>query len=250
MAALWVKCIQLFVFCIAIDSIACARKPTDVLSDVCSTAFSEGAHGTREGYSKRVRDPSKHISTRLVRYFWFGGVLQAISEETGIARDKLVTGGASQFQDQSSGRGRGIHAAHVIRVGTINSQLKSKSDSLNRALQNFIGHTQNVLREANVWHGVGGDIDRYQSDKLTALADVDFTGPLEPTNRRKVEDLITPFREIIDKYVQSGDAQAKTVLEEDKVTVYCVGPMMLFEEGKAGYDMVKNGDFVKHYDRA
>lgn len=252
MASLSLVCTALFIIFLAIDSIACARTTSKVLSDVCSTAFSEGQHGTREGYSRRVRDPNQHISARLVRYFWFGGILQAISEETGIARDKIVTGGASQFQDQSSGLGMGIHAAHVIRVGTIDKGLRSKSASLTRALQNYIGHTQNVLRDANVWHGVGGDIDRYQSDKLSKLADIDFNGALEPTNRRKVEDLITPFRDIIDKYVQngSGDAKVKKVLEEDKVTIYCVGPLMLFEEGKAGYDMVKNGDFTKHYDRA
>uniref|UniRef100_A0A182QCF1 RanBP2-type domain-containing protein n=1 Tax=Anopheles farauti TaxID=69004 RepID=A0A182QCF1_9DIPT len=234
----------LFIGCMAND-----RRATDLLADLSSSSFDEDTHITRDEYYRRVRDPSKHISTRLVRYFWFGGVLQAISEKTGIARDKLVAGGASQFQDQSSGRGRGIHAAHVIRVGKINSQLKSKSESLNRALENFIGHTQNVVRAVNAWYGVGGAIDRYQSDKLAALAEIDFSGTFGPANERRVDNLIAPFREIIDNYVQTADANVQTELEKGLSSMSLVGSDMLFWEGKAGYNAVKDGIFEQHYSR-
>uniref|UniRef100_A0A9I3EI53 Uncharacterized protein n=1 Tax=Anopheles dirus TaxID=7168 RepID=A0A9I3EI53_9DIPT len=240
-------CIILLV-CLAVDAITCARTKTRVVADACSTAYSEKIHGTREAYNLRIRDPNQHISTRLVRYFRLGGILQAIAEKAGIERTKIVADGSSQFQDQSSGRGHTHHAAHLNRVGAIHSGLKD--ENLKRALQNYIGHTQIVLSEFNVWHGVGGDIDRYQSENLVKLAGIDFNGAMEPSNRRTIEDLITSFRAIIDKYVQngSGDAKVKKVLEEDKLTVYCVGPLMLFEEGKEGYDSVKNGEFVKNYD--
>ncbi|XP_035890599.1 uncharacterized protein LOC118502474 [Anopheles stephensi] len=235
----------------AISSATGARKQSELISDVCSSSFTEGQYESRDLYYRRVRDPNKHISARLVRYFRFGGMLQAISEQTEIPRDKLVTGGASQFQDQSSGLGQTIHAAHIIHVGAINSKLEKKSQPLSRALQNYIGHTQNVLRAANAWHGVGGDIDKYQSNQLAALATVNFAGELETNDRRTVETLITEFRSIIDKYVRDGTHAKgeKLVLDADSVIVYCVVPLMLHEEGRAGYDMVKSGEFVTKYDK-
>ncbi|XP_049288364.1 uncharacterized protein LOC125766436 [Anopheles funestus] len=244
----WIVCL---VSICAINSTTGARKQSEVISDICSSSFTEGQYDTREEYYRRVRDPDKHISARLVRYFRFGGILQAISEETEIPRDKLVEGGASQFQDQSSGLGQTIHAAHIIRVGAINNKLQKKSASLNRALQNYIGHTQNVLRAANAWHGVGGDIDKYQSSKLGVLATVDFTGTLDTDDQRTVETLVTDFRAIIDKYVHDGThtSDDKKILNADNVIVYCVLPLMLHQEGKAGYDMVKNGEFVTKYDK-
>uniref|UniRef100_A0A182T416 Uncharacterized protein n=1 Tax=Anopheles maculatus TaxID=74869 RepID=A0A182T416_9DIPT len=251
MASLRIVLIVSIVCISAITLAAGARKQSEVISDICSSSFTEGQYDSRDVYYRRVRDPNKHISARLVRYFRFGGILQAISEETEIPRDNLVTGGASQFQDQSSGLGQAVHAAHIIRVGSINSKLGKKNQSLNRALQNYIGHTQNVLRAANAWHGVGGDIDKYQSNQLGVLATVDFGSTLETNDRRTVETLITDFRNIIDKYVRDGThtSDEKKILDADKVIVYCVVPLMLHEEGKAGYDMVKSGEFVTKYDK-
>uniref|UniRef100_A0A182PKI7 Uncharacterized protein n=1 Tax=Anopheles epiroticus TaxID=199890 RepID=A0A182PKI7_9DIPT len=229
-----------------------ARKDSTVLSDICSNTFTEGQYETRDEYQRRVREPNKHISARLVRYLTFGGILQAISEETEIPRNELVAGGASQFQDQSSGLGRTVHAAHVIRVGTIDRRLGGKDAALQKALVNYIGHTQNVLRAANVWHGVGGEIDRFQSNNLGLLGSIDFTGAFEPDNRKVVEQLVGYFREIIAAYVKDGseyDAKDKNILDEDKVILCCVSPLMLFEEGRAGYDLVKSGEFVSHYGR-
>lgn len=232
-------------------SVSCARQKSQVVPDVASTAYSETLHGERKCYNLRVRDANKHISTRLTRYFVFGGILQAIAEQTQIPREDLVSGGASQFQDQSSGLGRKFHAAHVIRVGSIDGRLKQKKASLNTALQNYIGHTQNVIDIANVWHGVAGQIDRFQSDNLSELAKIDFGGAFEPTNRRKVEDLMKLFRDIIDTHVNSGNRarEKQSELEADKIGVYCAGASMLFEAGKEGYQMVKSGNFETHYQK-
>lgn len=233
-------------------SVSCARQKSQVVPDVASTAYSETLHGERKCYNLRVRDANKHISTRLTRYFVFGGILQAIAEQTQIPREDLVSGGASQFQDQSSGLGRKFHAAHVIRVGSIDGRLQQKKASLNTALQNYIGHTQNVIDIANVWHGVAGQIDRFQSDNLSELAKIDFGGAFEPTNRRKVEDLMKLFRDIIDTHVNSGNRarEDQSELEADKIGVYCAGASMLFEAGKEGYQMVKSGNFETHYQKA
>ncbi|XP_053681122.1 uncharacterized protein LOC128731987 [Anopheles nili] len=237
--------------CVAIGSVSCGRKKTEVVSDDGSSTFSEGKHESREKFAKRVRDSDNHIAHRMTRYFKFGGILQAISEKTGIPRTELVTGGASKVQDQSSGLGQAIHAAHIIRVGAIDSRLNAKDAALYRALSTFLGHTQNVDRKVNVWHGVGGEIDRLQSDNLGKLASVDFREVLEPDDHRSVEELMDLFVNVIDAYARSGkrNEQEQTQLDEDKYTVHLADPLLLFENGKQGYEMVKNGDFVQRFDK-
>uniref|UniRef100_A0A1Y9HEU1 Uncharacterized protein n=1 Tax=Anopheles funestus TaxID=62324 RepID=A0A1Y9HEU1_ANOFN len=243
----WIVCL---VYICAVNS-AKSRKKSVVLSDVCSSVYTQTEYNTRDEYYRRVKDPHNHITTRLMRYFTFGGILQAISEETGIPRDKLVEKGASQFQDQSSGLGQTIHAAHIIRVGAINSRLKNKNPSLNRGLENYIGHTQNVLRIVNVWHGVGGAIDRYQSDNLNTLSTIDFDG-LSTQSMDVIEQLKEDFFKIVDQYVQTipNEQSNNSDLETDREIVHLINDCMLFENGTLGYGMVKDGSFVTRYARA
>uniref|UniRef100_A0A182VPH7 Uncharacterized protein n=1 Tax=Anopheles merus TaxID=30066 RepID=A0A182VPH7_ANOME len=245
----WLACLGACI--IIISTATAARQRTTVVSDVCSTSFTDGPFETRDAYRRRVRDPNKHISARLVRYLTFGGILQAIAEKTNLPRDRLVAGGASQFQDQHSGQGRTVHAAHIIRVGTIDQRLGTQDSALHTALTNYIGHTQNVLRAANAWHGVGGEIDRFQSNNLDALGRIDFNAPFDRDQRIAVEQLIERFRDVITAYVRDGthEESDKQILDDDKMIVNCMLPLMLFEEGKAGYDMVTSGDFVAHYGR-
>lgn len=78
----WLACLGAFI--IIISTATAARRPTTVVSDVCSTSFTDGPFETRDAYRQRVRDPNKHISARLVRYLTFGGILQAIAEKTNL----------------------------------------------------------------------------------------------------------------------------------------------------------------------
>ncbi|XP_053667270.1 uncharacterized protein LOC128716372 [Anopheles marshallii] len=225
------------------------RKPTDVISDVGSSVYSQSVHASRKEYQQRLRKPDKHIAFRLVRYFTFGGILQAIAEATGIPRDTLVKGGASQLQDQSSGCGDEIHAAHVIRIGSINGELKTKNESLHRALENYVGHTQNVPRKVNFWSGIGGAIDQYQSNKLSALATIHFTGTLSD-NRDIIVQLQATFRAIVDEYVlKERNGESREIFEKVKETIDLVEDNMLFGNGTAGYAMVQNGTFLQRYNR-
>lgn len=108
-----------------------------------------------------------------------------------------------------------------------------------------------MLRAANAWHGVGGAIDRFQSDKLDALGRIDFNAPFDRDQRIAVEQLTERFRDVISAYVRDGthEESDRQILDEDKMIVNCMLPLMLFEEGKAGYDLVTSGDFVAHYGR-
>ncbi|XP_052867172.1 uncharacterized protein LOC128273276 [Anopheles cruzii] len=150
------------------------RVKTNRIEDPSSSTYEEALHGTVDEYNRRKKDPKAHIEDRLRRYLRFGAILQAISELTGIPRLELVTGGRSVGQDQRSGHGPDFHAAHVIRVGDASERLRSTNPYLYTTLLDIIGHTQVVEREANVWHGIGGEIDRFQSENLELLASIDF----------------------------------------------------------------------------
>lgn len=224
------------------------REKTDVFTDICSTAFNEQEHITKSHFHDRVHDPNKHVAARLLRYFRLGGIVEAISEKTGIDRATLLKGGASQYQDKSSNMGFDYHAAHIIRVGAIDSKLEKESPSLHKKLKTFIGHTQNVAKIWNVWYGVGGEIDRYQSSNIGVLSTIVFKeDSLDPDDQRTVETLIHDFRRIIDKYIPAGTEtdEFNKLLEKEKVLVYCVTTNMLHREGKQGYEMVTSGKFLE-----
>ncbi|XP_058058219.1 uncharacterized protein LOC131209225 [Anopheles bellator] len=158
------------------------RVKTNRFEDPSSSTYEEAFHGTVDEYNRRRKDPKAHIEDRLRRYLRFGAILQAISELTGIPRLELVTGGRSEGQDQRSGHGPDFHAAHVIRVGPASERLRSTNPYLYTTLIDIIGHTQVVEREANVWHGIGGEIDRFQSENLELLASIDFNREYNRTN--------------------------------------------------------------------
>ncbi|XP_076676897.1 uncharacterized protein LOC143373477 isoform X2 [Andrena cerasifolii] len=166
------------------------RAPSKTVFDEESSEINDYA-GNKKEYQFRTRGPIGHIVARFERYIRFGGMIQRISEDTGIDRSDVVKGGPSQYQDQHSNRGKeGIQAAHLIRVGEINANL---TPSHFEELKNFIGHTQNVSKEWNYWQGVGGGIDRYQSSSLRQLAEIDFSGDWTNQNKRAIENIRSYF---------------------------------------------------------
>uniref|UniRef100_A0A9I3EH09 Uncharacterized protein n=1 Tax=Anopheles dirus TaxID=7168 RepID=A0A9I3EH09_9DIPT len=221
--------------------------------DVCKTAYSKGQYGTRAGYNQRVQDPKKHISSRLMHYFWFGGVLQAISEESRFPRERIARGGLSKLMFLQSGvRSYNIpYSANIVSLFNIQPLVKCWNKPVYRALVNYICGTENVADDGRVWRQVHRQLDRFQSENLPALSEIDFNGEYDENNLHKVEALITAFRDVIDKYVQSSDAKENVTkaMEDEEVTIFCISPAMLLEEGATGYNMLKNGTFVERYDR-
>ncbi|XP_050087587.1 uncharacterized protein LOC126572378 [Anopheles aquasalis] len=219
------------------------RKPTERVADPTSTAYSERLHGTEEEYDHRIVDPQQHIQKRCKRYFKFGAILEGISTLTDIQQQDLVTGGPSQYQDQSSGHGLDYHAAHVIRVGEINEELKSDHRPLYNALANFLGHTQVVAREANLWRGIGGSIDRAQSDRLILLSRVRFRGLMDGSNQSAIRMVLRMLEKAIKDHVELSSAAMEWLKESFKDE----GVLELFKYGKEVYNSVVNGEFLKRY---
>ncbi|XP_038110694.1 uncharacterized protein LOC6045020 [Culex quinquefasciatus] len=117
-----------------------------------------------------IRSLSYHFKKRMTRIVRLAAMGQFVSEQTSVFRQELLIGGRSQFQDRSS-HISGYHAAHVVRVKI--DRLNEQSDYFTM-LKNFLGHTHLVERYANVWHGVGGKIDRIQSGFIRELNEINF----------------------------------------------------------------------------
>ncbi|XP_035780478.1 uncharacterized protein LOC118460347 [Anopheles albimanus] len=185
----------------------------------------------------------QHIKKRCKRYFKFGAILESISTLTGIRQQDLVTGGPSQYQDQSSGHGLDYHAAHIIRVGEINDELKRNHRPLYEALTNFIGHTQVVAREANLWRSIGGSIDRVQSDRLILLSRIRFRGFMDESNQSAIRMVLIMLKKAIKDHAELSSAAMEWLTEsfEDE------GVLELFKYGKEVYNSVVNGEFLKSY---
>ncbi|XP_049542454.1 uncharacterized protein LOC125955363 [Anopheles darlingi] len=195
-------CFLTIVMLVALLSSSCAnpapRIKTEVKSDKDSDHYHELLYGDERSYQNRVHNPLDHIVNRLKRYFVFGGTLQAIAEYTELLRVGLVQGGAVQYQDRSS-EVPGTHAAHVIRVGEINSELWNTNETLFNATRNYIGHTQNVIIDANKFWGIGGELDRFQSSNLTVLNGINFRSTFT-VQSPKVKTLTDWFMAVIRRY--------------------------------------------------
>jgi hypothetical protein len=211
------------------------RSKSNTVNDDSSSSYSNEKYPNRKDFDYRERDVSRHLVARFSRYIRFGGIIQRISAETNVPRDKVVIGGPSQYQDQRSHRGRDIHAAHVVRVGKIDGRLRGSKQ--HTELQNFLGHTQNVARYANVG-GVGADIDKFQSNYLGVLARINFGGILTQKDEGTLIKLRKEFIDILDKHIKKGklSEEGKQELKTAKAVVNYIKIGELFQKGKDGYE--------------
>jgi hypothetical protein len=166
----------------------------------------------------------------------FGGIVQRISEQTTIGRDEVVQSGASQYQDTTSHRGNDYQAAHVVRAGEIKPEIK-QFRNLFKELVNFLGHTQIVLKYANVPHGVGGDIDRFQSKNLNKLRSINFRDSLTAEGESTIQGLIEDFIAILDKRINEErlrqEEKWELIKAKSKLTKMTINS--LFDKGNEGY---------------
>jgi len=216
---------------------AFARKRSKVIHDPESPSFDNEGFFDYEEYRYRVRDVSDHLEDRFTRFFRFGGMIQRASEQTNIPRDQVVEIGASKYQDQSSNRGREIHAAHVVRFGEINPGMVKQSEPLRNEFVNFLGHTQNVPKYANEWHGVGGDIDKFQERNLKKLGRINFREHLTAEDASTIQTIIDDFIAVLKKRIkrENLDDRKKSELKNVKKALINIAIETVFEKGKKGY---------------
>lgn len=184
---------------------------------------------------------ARHIVTRLKRWFRFVGILQRITIDTRLKFKEIILGEASAYQDRHSGLGRSIHAAHVVRAGTVNSILQTENRTHYQGLVDFLAHTQNVPMEANVFHGVGGRIDRFQTNltNLYVLNTINFN-PDEPSwdddAMGTINVLIIDFRNLlVNSMAELPHGEMKNQINEAIRLINDMDSETFFNAGVKGY---------------
>lgn len=212
------------------------REPSELAHDIESSSY-DNEYLDYEEYRYRVRDVHAHIEDRFTRYFCAGGVIQRVSEQAEIRRDKVVKTGASQYQDQSSNRGREVHAAHIVRLGRIHPKIVNQYKQLYKEFKNFLGHTQNVPKYANEWHGIGGDIDKFQSKHLKELGRINFSGSLTTEDASTIKIVKEDFIVLLDNRIDGGKYSdiEKSEFIKTKTALTNATIELLFEKGNKGY---------------
>lgn len=185
-----------------------------------------------------IRDVAYHFVRRLTRFVRLGGIGQYVTDQTSIQRDDVFYEGASEHQDRSCSV-PGHHAAHVVRV-RINVIVELEFPEVFEPLRNFVGHTHFVPQYANVWRGLGGEIDRIQERFLQEISSIDFRGDL--TSR--VEDILRRLKQaFLDAFgsaIRSGRYNAQQVrdLEEVVEAIREITIRELFEKGREGLNYI------------
>lgn len=185
-----------------------------------------------------IRDVSYHFVRRLTRYVRLSGIGQYVTDQTDILRADVFYEGCSEFQDRSCSV-PGHHAAHVVRV-RINGNIELEFPEIFEPLRNFVGHTHFVPQYANVWRGLGGEIDRIQERFLLEMSTIDFRSDL--TSR--VEDILRRLKQaFLDAFgnaIRSGRYNAQQVrdLEEVVEAIRNITIRELFEKGREGLNYI------------
>lgn len=202
-----------------------------------SATFDDPSSETNEDLND-IRDIAYHFVRRLTRYVRLGGIGQYVTEQTDIYRHDVFYEGTSEYQDRSC-RIPGHHAAHVVRV-RINANIELEYPEIYEVLRDFVGHTHFVPQYANVWRGLGGEIDRIQARFLQEISTIDFRGDLTP----RVEDILRrlkqAFLDAFEAAVRSGRYSAQQVRELNEVIEAIRGLTIreLFGKGRDGLNYV------------
>lgn len=133
-----------------------------------SQFFDDPSSDTNEDLND-IRTVAYHFVRRLTRFVRLGGIGQYVTEQTDIYRNDVFYEGTSEYQDRSCRNMPGYHAAHVVRA-RINGNIELEYPEIYEPLRDFVGHTHFVPQYANVWRGLGGEIDRIQERFYKKLA--------------------------------------------------------------------------------
>uniref|UniRef100_A0A1Q3FJW2 Uncharacterized protein n=1 Tax=Culex tarsalis TaxID=7177 RepID=A0A1Q3FJW2_CULTA len=185
-----------------------------------------------------IRDVAYHFVRRLTRFVRLGGIGQYVTDQTSIHRADVFYEGCSEHQDRTCSI-PGHHAAHVVRV-RINGNVETEFPEIFEPLQTFVGHTHFVPQYANVWRGLGGEIDRIQERFLQEISTIDFRGDL--TSR--VEDILRrlkqAFLDAIENAIRSGRYNEQQVRDLEAVmeAIRDITIRELFEKGREGLNHI------------
>nr|XP_049465269.1 uncharacterized protein LOC125906394 isoform X1 [Anopheles coluzzii]XP_049465270.1 uncharacterized protein LOC125906394 isoform X1 [Anopheles coluzzii]XP_049465271.1 uncharacterized protein LOC125906394 isoform X1 [Anopheles coluzzii] len=185
------------------------------------------------------RTPEYHLDSRVAHHTGrFAGELKKIAEITNIPVDELIKAGRSMFKASRNCSGQDQQQAHVVRVSILEERLKTDFPDLYQRLTRHAGHTQLVDKFVNVFHKIGGDIDRNQADWILDLATVDFTKGLNDHSREVFEKYKSSVLRVFDNNINSNKYSKEQVLviKNARKIINNTSTEVLFERAQKGYD--------------
>ncbi|XP_041782118.1 uncharacterized protein LOC121598850 isoform X1 [Anopheles merus] len=185
------------------------------------------------------RTPEYHLDSRVAHHTGrFAGELKKIAEITNIPVDELIKAGRSMFKASRNCSGQDQQQAHVVRVSILEERLKTDFPDLYQRLTRHAGHTQLVDKFVNVFHKIGGDIDRNQADWILDLATVDFTKGLNDHSREVFEKYKSSVLRVFDNNINSNKYSKEQVLviKNARKIMNNTNIQVLFERAQKGYD--------------
>lgn len=189
-----------------------------------------------------IRSVAYHFVRRLTRYVRLGGIGQYVTDATTglVSRADVFYEGTSEHQDRSCSV-PGHHAAHVVRV-RLNMFIETDYPEIFEPLRIFVGHTHFVPQYANVWHGLGGEVDRIQARFLQEMSTINFRGDLTAETKDILRRLKQAFLDVFEAAIRSGRYTARQVrdLQEAIDAIREISLRELFEKGRDGYLFIPN----------
>lgn len=202
-----------------------------------SQSFDDPSSDTNEDLND-IRTVAYHFVRRLTRFVRLGGIGQYVTEQTDIYRNDVFYEGPSEYQDRSCPV-PGHHAAHVVRV-RINGNIELEYPEIYEPLRDFVGHTHFVPQYANVWRGLGGEIDRIQERFLQEISTIDFRGDLSSRVQDILSRLKQAFLDVFERAIRSGRYSESQVRDLNEVIEAIRGITIreLFGKGRDGLNYI------------
>ncbi|XP_041784882.1 uncharacterized protein LOC121600402 [Anopheles merus] len=186
---------------------------------------------------------ASHLHSRTaVHTVRFAGEIRRAARMSGHNVRDLIEDGASTIRDgyiRLSTSDSQLQRAHVLRFRDNFEMLREHYPELYRILCRHAGHTQRIPRVFNVFHRIGGRIDKLQYGWILKLSTVDFLAGPTAENLAIFEAY---RQEVLDLY--DSEIRLRYYSEEDMAEIRRAREMMenttseeLFENALEGFNL-------------
>uniref|UniRef100_A0A182IBC4 Uncharacterized protein n=1 Tax=Anopheles arabiensis TaxID=7173 RepID=A0A182IBC4_ANOAR len=199
---------------------------------------------------KDERSAIYHLFSRFQHTFRFGGEVRKGVEVTRLPVDKIIKYGASNYKAFRKVKPfTGLQQAHVVRV-SVDEELKTTNPDVYDSITTHAGHTQLTDKSVNVFHKIGGDIDRSQHRWLVNLATIDYTKRLNSRSRKIISDIKNDTLKLYEKNIaklktehadESNHWQKRLKYDEDVKVLECAKNYILNTTIEEMYRYAKEG---------
>ncbi|XP_040170215.1 uncharacterized protein LOC120904361 [Anopheles arabiensis] len=189
---------------------------------------------------------ASHLHSRTaVHTVRFAGEIRRAADRSGHHVRDLIEDGASTIRDgyiRPPTPDSQLQRAHVLRFRDNFEMLREHYPELYRILCRHAGHTQRIPRVFNVFHRIGGRIDKLQYGWILKLSEVDFSAGPTAANLAIFEAYRQEVLDLYDSEIRLR--YERNYSEEDMAEIRRAKEMMenttneeLFENALEGYNL-------------